>query len=104
MMADIITVIKRICFLALTTIMFGCSTSKLPTISDKLETVFKEHEKIYKKQKVWKGVQWKYKYDRKVIDSIFRQYSLYDSDEFYIITSTDALANYSLEIKSIDKK
>lgn len=103
-MADTITVIKRICFLALVTIMLGCSTSKLPTVSDKLEFVFKEHEKLYKKQSVWKSVQWEYKYDRKVVDSIFTQYNLHDSEDFYILKSTkNATLHYSLEIKSNDK-
>ncbi len=48
-------------------------------------------------------MQWDYKYDRKVVDSVFTQYDLNDSEEFYIITSTDEILNYSLEIKSIDK-
>src|SRR5690606_23028511 len=72
-------------------------------VSTKLESVFKEQEKLYKNQKIWRYVKGEYKYDRKVIDSIFTQYNLHDSEDFYIITSTDDLADYSLEIKSIDK-
>jgi len=96
-------IIKRILSLLLIIILGGCKTTQLPEVSTKLEPVFKEHKKIYKKQNVWKHVQWEYKYGRKVIDSIFTKYNLHDSDELYIITSTDALANYSLEIKSVDK-
>jgi|SRR5690606_28346499 len=97
------TAIKRIFILLLLIGIVGCKTTQLPEVSSKLELVFKEQEKIYKKQRVWKGVQWEYKYSRKVIDSIFTQYNLNDSEDFYIITSTNALANYSLDIKSIDK-
>lgn len=97
------TAIKRIFSLLLLIGIVGCKTTQLPEVSTKLESVFKEQEKLYKDQKVWKYVQWDYKYDRKVVDSIFTQYNLHDSDEFYIITSTDELLNYSLEIKSIDK-
>ncbi len=96
-------VIKRIFSLILLLSIVGCKTTQLPEVSTKLEPVFKEQEKLYKDQKVWKYVQWDYKYDRKVVDSIFTQYNLHDSEEFYIITSTDELLNYSLEIKSIDK-
>ncbi len=97
------TAIKRIFSLLLLIGIVGCKTTQPPEVSTKLESVFKEHEKIYKRQSAWKGVQWKYKYDRKVIDSIFIQYNLHDSEEFYILTYTNSLANYSLEVKSIDK-
>jgi|SRR5690606_2097402 len=102
-MEDTITVIKRICFLALLTAFFSCNTAKLPAVSSKLEPVFKAHEKIYKQQDSWRHVQWEYKFGRQVIDSIFTEYNIQDSEEFYIITSIDDLANYSLEIKAIDK-
>lgn len=102
-MEDIIITIKKVFSLLCMVALFSCKTSKLPEVGTKLAPVFKEHEKMYKKQNVWKHVQWEYKYGRKIIDSIFTKYSLQDSDEFYIITSTDALANYSLEIKSVDK-
>src|SRR5690554_6139723 len=96
-------VIKKIYSLLFIILLFGCKTTKFPVVSNQLESVFKEQEKIYKKQGVWKHVQWEYKYGRQVIDSIFTKYNLHDSDEFYIITSTGHLANYSLEIKSIDR-
>jgi len=98
------TAIKRIFSLILILSIVGCKTTHLPEVSTKLEPVFKEHEYIYKKQHVWKDVQWEYKYSRKVIDSIFTEYNLQDSEDFFIITSVDDLANYSLEIKSIDKE
>src|SRR5690554_7320221 len=77
-------IIKRILSLLLIIILGGCKTTQLPEVSTKLEPVFKEHKKIYKKQNVWKHVQWEYKYGRKVIDSIFTKYNLHDSDELYI--------------------
>jgi|SRR5690606_1131065 len=102
-MEDTITIIKRIGCLAVLAVLLGCNTAKLPAVSNKLEPVFKAHEKIYKQQDSWRHVQWEYKFGRQVIDSIFTEYHLQDSDDFYIITSTDDLANYSLEIKSYDK-
>jgi len=87
-MEDIITAIKRIGCLALVAVFFSCKTVEQPAVSTKLEPVFKEHEKVYKKQHVWKAVQQDYKYDRRVIDSIFTLYNLQDSEQFYIITST----------------
>lgn len=102
-MEDIIITIKKVFSLLCMVALFSCKTSKLPEVGTKLAPVFKEHEKMYKKQNVWKHVRWEYKYGRQVIDSIFTRYNLHDSDEFYIITSTGHLANYSLEIKSIDR-
>lgn len=102
-MEDITTVIKRICFLAFLTAFFSCNTTKFPKVSSKLEPIFKTHEKIYKQQNSWRHVQWEYKYSRKVIDSIFKKYDLQGSEEFYIITYTDELANYSFEIRAVDK-
>lgn len=96
-------IIKRIFSLLFLIGIVGCKTTRLPQVSSKLESVFKEQEYLYKKQKVWKYVQWDYKYDRKVVDSVFTQHDLNDSEEFYIITRSDVLLNYSLEIKSIDK-
>src|SRR5690606_4389551 len=98
------TDMKRIFSLLLLIGIVGCKTTQLPQVSTKLEPVFKEQEKLYKNQKVWKYVQWDYKYDRKVIDSIFTQYNLHDSEDFYIITSgINSDLHYSLEIKSYDK-
>lgn len=102
-MEDITTVIKRICFLAFLTAFFSCNMTKFPKVSSKLEPIFKTHEKIYKQQNSWRHVQWEYRYSRKVIDSIFKKYDLQSSEEFYIITSTNHLANYSIEINAIDK-
>src|SRR5690606_30771216 len=102
-MEDIITVIKRIGYLALVAVFFSCKTVEQPAVSNKLEPVFKAHEKVYKKQQAWNDVQWEYNYGRKVIDSIFTKYNLQDSEEFYIITSTNHLADYSFEIRAIDK-
>lgn len=96
-------VIKRICSLLFMVILLSCKNTRLPEVSNKLDSVFKEQENLYKKQKVWKYVQWEYKYDRKVVDSIFAQYNLRDSEDFYILKSTDELLNYSIEINSIDK-
>jgi len=97
-------VIKRICGLLFMIILLSCKTTRFPEVSNKLDSVFKEQENLYKKQKVWKYVQWEYKYDRKVIDSIFTQYNLHDSEDFYILKSTEnAVLHYSLEINSIDK-
>src|SRR5690606_41045965 len=98
-MEDTIIAIKKIGCLAVVAVFFSCKTVEQPAVSNKLEPVFKEHEYIYKKQHVWKDVQWEYKYSRKVIDSIFTEYNLQDSEDFFIITSVDDLANYSLEIK-----
>lgn len=98
------TAIKRIFSLLLLLSIVGCKTTQLPEVSTKLESVFKEQEKLYKKQKVWKYVKGEYKYDRKEIDSIFTQYNLHDSEDFYIITSRiNSELHYSLEIKSYDK-
>ena len=98
------TAIKRIFSLLLLMSIVGCKTTQLPQVSTKLEPVFKEQEKLYKKQKVWRYVKGEYKYDRKITDSIFTKYKLHDSENFYIITSIDhALLHYSIEIKSIDK-
>ncbi|WP_448606579.1 hypothetical protein [Paenimyroides ceti] len=97
-------VIKRICSLLFMVILLSCKTTRLPEVSNKLDSVFKEQENLYKKQKVWKYVQWEYKYSRKVIDSIFTHYNLHDSEDFFILTYTNSLADYSLEVKSIDKE
>lgn len=98
------TAIKRIFSLLLLIGIVGCKTTQLPEVSTKLGPVFKEQEKLYKNQKVWKYVKGEYKYDRKEIDSIFTQYNLHDSEDFYIITSTiNSELHYSLEIKSYDK-
>lgn len=102
-MEDITTVIKRICFLAFLTAFFSCNTTKFPKVNSKLEPIFKAHEKIYKQQDSWRHVQSEYKYSRKVIDSIFTEYDLQDSEEFYIIQSINDYAQNSFEIKSIDK-
>src|SRR5690554_2698962 len=103
-MEDIIITIKKVFSLLCMVALFSCKTSKLPEVGTKLAPVFKEHEKMYKKQNVWKHVQREYKYGRQVIDSIFTRYNLHDSEEFYIIKSTaEAVSHYSLEIKSIDK-
>lgn len=102
-MKDIIIAIKRIGCLALVVVLFGCNTAKLPAVSNKLEPAFKAHEKIYKQQDSWRHVQWEYKYSRKVIDSIFTEYNLQDSEEFYIIQSINDYAQNSFEIKSLDK-
>ncbi len=97
-------VIKRIFSLILLLSIVDCKTTQLPEVSTKLESVFKEQEKFYKNQKVWRYVRGEYKYDRRVIDSIFTQYNLQDSEEFYIITSRiNSELHYSLEIKSYDK-
>src|SRR5690606_10551755 len=98
------TAIKRIFSLLLLIGIVGCKTTQLPQVSTKLEPVFKEQEKLYKKQQVWEHVQRDYKYDRKVLDSIFTQYILHDSEYFYIITSGISSAlHYSHEIKSYDQ-
>lgn len=103
-MEDTIIAIKKIGCLAVVAVFFSCKTVEQPAVSNKLEPVFKEHEKVYKKQSVWKAIKRKYKYDRRVIDSIFTEYNLQDSEEFYIIKSTkNAVLHYSLEIKSYDK-